>query len=106
MTQKEHKIEINKIKSKELYHGKEIGEAVNKGGGLGESLLKSITEIVGRVSGDDEHRGSNTSQMNCKNGATSGFTHPSFPANKYPFQGFLVQYILHCWLQWLSHLRI
>jgi len=55
MTQKEHKIEINKIKSKELYHGKEIGEAVNKGGGLGESLLKSITEIVGRVSGDDEH---------------------------------------------------
>lgn len=45
--------------TQKMYHSIEIGKPVNQGGCLGEPLLKRIAEIVSRVGGDDQNRGSN-----------------------------------------------
>lgn len=80
-----------KIKSKKTHHGVEIGEAINQGGCLGESLLKGIAEIVSRVGGDNQNRGSDTGEKNGEDGAAGGFPDTAFATNKNPFKSLLIQ---------------
>lgn len=47
------------MEKKCTYHGVKIGESIDERGGLSESLLESVAEIVRGIGGNDEHRLSN-----------------------------------------------
>lgn len=47
-----------------LYHGRQVGESVDKGGILAELLSKCIGQIVGGISRDQQNTGSDLGQLN------------------------------------------
>ena len=77
-----------------LYHSIEIGEAINQSWGLCEALLESITEVVSRIGGDDEHRGANSGEKDGEDGAASGLANATFATNEDPFQSLLLHNVL------------
>lgn len=93
---KNPKTPINKteVGVEKEYHSVEIGEAINQSGGLSETLLKGIAEIVSRVGGDNQNRGANPREKDRENGATGGLAHTTFASHEYPFQRLLLHYVL------------
>lgn len=83
-----------RIEKWEFYQCVEIGEAINESGRLGESLLKSITEIVSRVGGDDENGATNAGEKNRDNGATCGLADAAFASDEDPLESLLAEYVL------------
>jgi hypothetical protein len=71
------------------YHGEEVVDAINGSGFLSDFLVKTVTQVVSRISRDDQCFFV-LRQQSGQTAASCGFTDSSFASHEDPVEGSLL----------------
>lgn len=78
-------------------HGAQVGEPINQSRLFPELLAKSITQVVGRVCGNEENGFPDTGELDGKGAGGGSFANTTFAADEDPTKGLLVDYGFKGW---------